>query len=110
MAPTTPPQPEREPHVLEYRPRAANPAPRVGAHQWLEASMALGVLAWLTMVFLCAGGWLPWLPIGFAAAGFGTGLLAAVHPLSRETSMSALFAMFMSFTVLATWLLILGLF
>ena len=44
----TPPPDQREPNVLEYRPRAVNPAPRVGPRQWMQASIVLGGLSWMS--------------------------------------------------------------
>jgi hypothetical protein len=92
MTPTNPNQPDAP--VLEYRPRAANPAPRVGPSQWLQASLALGGTPRLSL-----------LPVAFAAAGLATGIVAAVQPLPRESSAAAIFAVVMSFVVLAIWLL-----
>ncbi len=69
--------------------------------------MVLGVVSWATLVLLCAGatGILSWLPILLAAAGLGTGVLAATHPLPRDATPDILGAIFMSFSVLAIWLL-----
>ena len=107
---TTPPD-QPDPPVLDYRPRAANPAPRVGPGQWLGASFALGAMSWLTIVLICTGlSPLAWVPVGFAAAGLVSGFVAAVQPLPRESSVSAVAALFMSFMVLAIWLLALVLF
>jgi hypothetical protein len=108
--PTDPTSPE--PRVLEYRPRAVNPAPPVGPSEWLKASVALGGLSWLTIVLLCAGAASPlaWIPVGLAIAGMVTGFVAAIQPLPRESSAGALFALFMGFLVLAIWLLALVLF
>ena len=104
MTPTDPNQPDTP--VLEYRPRAANPAPRVGPGQWLQASLALGGMSWLTVVMICAGTpRLSMLPLAFATAGLATGIVAAVQPLSRESSTAAIFAVLMSLTVIAIWLL-----
>jgi hypothetical protein len=104
MTPTDPNQPD--PLVLQYRPRAANPAPRVGPSQWLQASIALGGMSWLMVALICAGTpRLALLPVAFAAAGLVTGIVAAVQPLPRESSAAAIFAVLMSFTVLAIWLL-----
>jgi hypothetical protein len=104
MTPIDPNQPDTP--VLEYRPRAANPAPRVGPSQWLQASLALGGMSWLTVVMICVGTpRLSLFPVAFAAAGLATGIVAAVQPLPRESSAAAIFAVLMSFLVLAIWLL-----
>ena len=104
MSPINPNQPDTP--VLEYRPRPVNPAPRVGPSQWLQASLALGGMSWLTVVMICAGTpRLSMLPLAFAAAGLATGIVAAVQPLPRESSAAAIFAVLMSFTVVAIWLL-----
>jgi hypothetical protein len=104
MTPSDPNQ--ADPPVLEYRPRAVHPAPRVGPSQWLQASLALGGMSWLTVVMICAGSpRLAMLPVAFAGAGLVTGIVAAVQPLPRESSAAVIFAVLMSFTVLAIWLL-----
>ena len=74
--------------------------------------MTLGALSWLTGVLLCAGttSRLAMLPVGFALGGLVTGIIAVLHPLPRESLGDALIGLFMSFTVLAIWLLALAVF
>ena len=112
MTPPTPtPRRDSEQPVLEYRPRAVNPAPKVGPSQWLLASLVLGGLSWTTAVLTCAGAAsrFAWVPVSLAAAGLASGVIAAVHHLPRDTTASLFAAMFMSFSVLAIWLLALTL-
>ena len=108
----TQPPDQPEPNLLEYRSRATNPAPRVGPRQWVQASVILGGMAWLSGVLLCGGATsrLAMLPVGFAAGGLVCGIVSILRPLERESLGDGFIGLFMSFTVLAIWLLALAVF
>jgi hypothetical protein len=112
MTPPTnhPNQPES--YVLEYRHRGVSAAPPVGPREWVKVSIALGTLSWVTLGFLCAGATsrAAFLPLSLAAGGLATGVFGATGALPRDATAGALCAIFMSFTVLAIWLLALVLF
>jgi hypothetical protein len=108
----TQPPDQPEPNLLEYRSRAMNGPPRVGLRQWVQASVVLGGLSWMSGILLCGGATsrLAMLPVGFAAGGLVCGVVSIVQPLPRESLGDALIGLFMSFTVLAIWLLALAVF
>ena len=108
----TQPPDQPEPNLLEYRSRETNPPPRVGPRQWAHASLVMGALSWLSGVLLCGGATsrLAMLPVGCAAGGLVTGIVALVQPLPRESLGDALLGLFTSFTIFAIWLLALAVF
>jgi hypothetical protein len=102
---TTPPQ-RREPHPLDYRGREANSAPRV-PREWLKVSVALGVLSWASVALVCALGTsrLALLAVALAAGGLTTGIIAATNALPRDETPTVFGAIFLSFSILAIWLI-----
>jgi hypothetical protein len=105
---TTPPQ-RPEPHPLAYRGPNVNavPPPAVGPREWLKVSVALGVLSWGSVALVCAGGTsrLALLPVALAAGGLTTGIMAATNALPRDATPTVFGAIFLSFSILAIWLI-----
>jgi hypothetical protein len=101
----------RDPIVLDYRARGSERRRWIGPLEVLKAALAFAVMSWATFGFVYAGATakLAWVPVSLAAAGLTTGVLAATKQLAPDNTGGARLAIFMSFTVLALWLLALAL-
>ena len=74
---------------------------------WLKMSVGLGVLSWASVPLACALGTsrLALLPVVLAAGGLTTGIIAASNALPRDETPTVFGAFFLSFSILAIWLI-----